>query len=316
MKIPRIVLMGEAMLELSHPKGEGPKLAYGGDVLNTSIYLARLGLLPHIVTALGCDPYSDGLVKDWESEGLQTVHVLRDPDRLPGLYGIQTDNKGERSFYYWRSQSAARNFFNLEDCSKSIALMEDADWLFISGITLSIFTSEEQKKLGAIAEIVRARGGQVVFDPNYRPAGWASREVARNVIEAFVEHATLILATIDDENLLYGRKPSQEHARRWHHMGIKTVVFKCGPGGAIIYEDEQDMQTVPAKVCDQPIDTTGAGDSFNAAFMAMKCFGYSNLVAAQAGNLLASYVIQHPGAIMPRIHMPDLLAEYSSSDKK
>ena len=296
------------MLELSHPAGQGAKLSYGGDVLNTSIYLARLGVLPYFVTALGTDPYSDGLIKDWERECVQTSHILRDPERLPGLYAIQTDHQGERSFHYWRSNSAARNFFNLDGSSKSVAFMKQADWLFMSGITLSIFNTKEREQLALIAQDVKAAGGQVVFDPNYRPAGWPSHEIARNAIEKFSKHATLVLATIDDENLLYGQKPGEEHVARWNDLGIDTVILKCGPRGAIIYERGQSAQSVPVTVCEQPVDTTGAGDSFNAAFMAMKCLGRSNYEAAEAGNHLASHVIRYPGAIMPVANMPDILS--------
>jgi len=294
------------MLELSHPVGQGAKLSYGGDVLNTSIYLARLGVVPNLVTALGTDPYSEGLLKDWERECVQTSYVLRDPERLPGLYAIQTDHQGERSFYYWRSKSAARNFFNLDGYSQSVDFMKEADWLYMSGITLSIFTNDEREQLAEIARSVKARGGHVVFDPNYRPNGWASPEAAREAIEKFAAHTTLMLATIDDENLLYGQMPGEKHAARWHDLGIGAVVLKCGPRGAIIYDKGQLVRRVPVSVCDQPVDTTGAGDSFNAAFIAMKCRGKSTLKAVEAGNLLASHVIRHPGAIMPLTEMPDI----------
>lgn len=308
MSTTRVILMGEGMLELSHPAGQGAKMSYGGDVLNTAVYLARLGVLPHFVTALGNDPYSDGLIKDWERECVQTAHVSRDPNRLPGLYAIQTDHQGERSFYYWRSNSAARNFFNLEASLNSIAFMKEADWFFISGITLSIFNEGERGQLVEIAKAIKARGGQVAFDPNYRPKGWASHEAAKTAIENFASYATMVLATIDDENLLFGQQSGKDHADRWHDHGIKTVILKCGPQGAIIYETGADAIKVPVAVCDQPVDTTGAGDSFNAAFIAMKVRGRSTLEATQAGNTLASQVIRHPGAIMPLTEMPDIFS--------
>ncbi len=292
------------MLELSHPAGEGAKLAYGGDVLNTAIYLARFGLHPHFVSALGTDPYSEGMIKEWERECVQTGHILRDADRLPGLYAIQTDHRGERSFYYWRDNSAARNFFNLDDVDQALTFMEQADWLYLSGITLSIYNDAERAKLCAIAKTAKDNGKQVVFDPNYRPRGGPTHPVAAQAMQDFAVHSTLILATIDDENLLYGQQPGSKHAARWLEMGVETVVLKCGPRGAIIYEPGQASQNVPVTICEQPVDTTGAGDSFNAAFIAAKCLGHSNLIAAQEGNRLASQVIRYPGAIMPAGAMP------------
>lgn len=305
----RIVLMGEAMLELSHPEGQGARLSYGGDVLNTSIYLARLGLRPHFVTALGCDPYSDGMLREWERECVQTGYIPRDPNRLPGLYAIQTDHMGERSFYYWRSESAACNFFNLESCSKSVAFMKSTDWFVISGITLSIFNEGEREQLAAVAKSVKARGGEVIFDPNYRSAGWPDHEAARAALQTFAGHATLILPTLDDENLLYGQMPGEAHAARWHDLGIDTVICKRGPSGAVIYQSGNARVNVAATVCQQPVDTTGAGDSFNAAFIASKWLGHSNEDAAKAGNQLANHVIRYPGAIIPAEGMPDIFPE-------
>jgi len=264
----KIVLIGEAMLELSHPAGESAKLAYGGDILNTSIYLARFGVHPHFVTALGVDPYSDGIIKAFERECVQTGHILKDPQRLPGIYAIQTDHMGERSFYYWRTVSAARNFFNLPGCDAAVDFMHEADILVVSGITLSIYTEPECEQLCAIAKTVRSKGGQVIFDPNYRPAKWADHAAARKAKEAFAKHATTVLTTIDDDNLLYSQMPGKDHAARWFSHGVETVVLKCGAKGAMIYEPGKEGLRAAVDVCEQPVDTTGAGDSFNAAFIA------------------------------------------------
>lgn len=305
---PRVVLIGEAMLELSHPSGEGANLSYGGDILNTSIYLARFGLAPHFVTALGNDPYSEGIIKEFERARVQTAYILKDPNRLPGIYAIQTDQMGERSFYYWRTVSAARNFFNLSGSDGAVAFMKEADLLVVSGITLSIYNDAERKQLSDIAKTVRANGGQVVFDPNYRPAKWVNHEAARAAKEAFAKHATLVLTTIDDDDLLYNQMSGQEHAARWFGLGVETVVLKCGAKGAMIYEPGKARESVAVQVCEQPVDTTGAGDSFNAAFIAAKSKGASNAEAAKAGNALASQVIRHSGAIMPSVNMPELFS--------
>ena len=302
----RIVLLGEAMLELSHPEGVSANLSYGGDMLNTSIYLARFGLHPHFVTALGSDPYSDGILKEFERECVQTSHVLRDPGRLPGIYAIQTDHMGERSFYYWRTVSAARNFFNLPGAEASIDFAQGADILVVSGITLSIFNELERRKLGEIAQTVKAKGGEVVFDPNYRPAKWNSHQAARTAKEEFAKHATTVLTTIDDDNILYSQMPGKDHAARWFSFGVDTVVLKCGAKGAMIYQPETEGLRAAPTLCDRPVDTTGAGDSFNAGFIAGKCKGLSNEAAAIAGNKLASHVIRYSGAIMPAADMPDV----------
>lgn len=97
------VCVGECMLELSRAPEGGDRLGVGGDTFNSAVYLARLGNNAAYLTALGTDPYRDELRDAWAAEGLDLALTLVDPDRLPGLYAIRTDAKGERSFSYWRA---------------------------------------------------------------------------------------------------------------------------------------------------------------------------------------------------------------------
>jgi 2-dehydro-3-deoxygluconokinase len=304
----RIAVIGEALLELTHSPGTGDKLGFGGDTLNTAIYLARLGNAPHFISALGTDPYSDHLLRQWEKECVQVGHVLRHPSRLPGLYAIQTDHAGERSFYYWRENSAARAFFEMERAGQALAFAREADWLYLSGITLSIFDEAGREALGLVAQAVKARGGNVVFDPNYRPRGWRDAEEAQKAIADIGQHVTLALPTIEDENALYGQVGGAAHAARWAGWNVPQIVLKCGSEGAILYGETGDTDgvRVPVEATIKPIDTTGAGDSFNAAFIGACLDGKDVISAARAGNRLAGSVIQHRGAVIPREAMPDL----------
>ncbi|MEL6861238.1 MAG: sugar kinase [Pseudomonadota bacterium] len=302
----RIVIIGEAMLELSDLDGDNVHLAYGGDTLNTAIYLARLGCAPHYVTALGQDGFSDRMRLEWEKEGVRTDHILRHPTRLPGLYAIETDDQGERRFHYWRSESAARAFFDLPDHKHALAFAAKADWLFVSGITLSIFDQAERDALIQTARAVRARGGHVVFDPNYRPKGWASPKAAWSAMKPFAEETSLALPTHDDEDTLHGSATCSAHAERWKALGVSNIILKRGSSGAMIFASDQDPVHVPADSVLVPKDTTGAGDSFNAALIASLVSGRSLEEAVKTANRLAAYVIQHAGAIAPQAGMPSL----------
>ncbi|MEC7933655.1 MAG: PfkB family carbohydrate kinase, partial [Pseudomonadota bacterium] len=116
-----ITVIGEAMLELSRGAGDGWNLRYGGDVINTAVHLARFGDTVRLASALGSDPMSADLRAQWEAEGVDTQLVLAATDRLPGLYAIETDATGERTFHYWRSEAAARRMFALPDSDALIA---------------------------------------------------------------------------------------------------------------------------------------------------------------------------------------------------
>ncbi len=305
-ELPTVAVVGEAMLELSQDAIGHTFLGYGGDTLNTSVYLARLGVQVEFISALGLDPYSDSLLEDWRTEGVGQTFVLRHEHRLPGLYAIRTDAKGERRFFYWRDQSAMRDFFGMDGHLEALAYAARADWLYLSGITLSLFGPEGREKLGQVAASVRAAGGQVVFDPNYRPRGWENAAEAANAFQAIASHVTIALPTLDDENMLHGTLNEEDHAKRWMEAGAGLVALKRGADGVSLYQNNSTPCHIRPEVPLAPLDTTGAGDSFNAAFISALLNGASPSQAAAAGNHLAGRVVMHRGAIMARTEMAGL----------
>ena len=292
----RIAIFGEVMLELSGSDRSSMRLGFGGDTLNTAIYLARLGHVPAYLTALGQDPYSEDMVSSFEREGIDTRHILRHPQRMPGLYAIETDAAGERRFFYWRDRSAARAFFELPGADEAIIDAVAADLLYFTGISLSILDEEGRRRLLGLAAGVRANGGRVAFDPNYRPAGWPQPEDARRLFEALAPSISFLLATDSDEALLFGAADPDIHLRRWLDWGADEAVLKAGANGAYL----PGGANVPVSVPDRIEDTTGAGDSFNAAWLDARLRGETAEAAARAGNRLAAQVIGYRGAIMPR----------------
>src|SRR4051812_47840529 len=135
----KIAAIGECMIELSERRGDQCRIGFGGDTLNTAIYLARLGAPVDYVTALGDDGYSDRMLAAWRAEGVGTAQVLRLPGRLPGLYAIETDAAGERRFYYWRDQAPARALFSLPQTPDLVAALAGYDLIYLSGISLSLY---------------------------------------------------------------------------------------------------------------------------------------------------------------------------------
>lgn len=294
----RVVCFGECMLELSRGSDGAARLAFGGDSLNTAVYLARLGCDTAYATALGRDPWSDELRDAWAEEGLDLRLVLTDPDRVPGLYAIRTDEHGERTFTYWRDRSAARNFFRLDGATDAVAGMMAADLLYLSGITLSLFDEADRATIQVIARAVKARGGRVAFDPNYRPRNWSSADGARKAFAAFAPLVDIALPTFEDEQRLWDDATAEATLARWRAAGATTVVVKQGSDGALVGDAEgiRPVATVPV----QALDTTGAGDSFNAAFLHAFLTGAPAADAARAGHALAGRVITCRGAILPR----------------
>ena len=287
----RIVVVGEGMLELSRD-GAGWRLGHGGDTLNTAIHLARFGSDVAYVTALGSDPFSDQLRKSWADEGMDVSLVLTDPHRHPGLYAISTDDAGERSFTYWRDESAARGLFALPDMPRVATAIEQADVLLFSLISLAILPPEGRAALFDLCRSLRARGGRVVFDTNYRPRLWADADKARSTRAAALELTDIALPTFEDETALCGMQEVATVVERCHAAGVREVVVKLGAAGCVIVGI-----VIPPSMRLAPFDTSGAGDAFNAGYLRARLLGQAPREAALVGHRLAGWVIMQPGAI-------------------
>lgn len=297
----RIYAFGECMVEIARADagGEHWKLGFAGDSYNVATYLQRLHGNVSYLTAIGIDPLSDQMAAWFAAEGIDTSCVLRHPERIPGLYLIQLDSAGERSFQYWRDQSAARAFFACAGASQLLQKVEaDARLLYLSGITLSLFDVDQRRRICRLAEGIQADGGLVAFDTNYRARGWASPASARQAFDEFARHASILLPTFEDDAALYGDATPQASAQRWRGLGVPEVVVKVGPAGALVACGER-CEDVPQKNVVVPLDTTGAGDSFNAAYLAARLRGLDPIQAAEHGHDLAGRVVQAFGAILP-----------------
>ncbi len=292
------------MMELTRVGG-GHRLGFGGDSLNTALYLARLGHHVDFLTGLGADPFSHWMQEQWASEGIGLGLVLRDGQRLPGLYAIETDASGERSFFYWRSDSAARAMFTLDGIDAALDEAAKADLLYLTGITLSLYDEAGRSRLRKIAERVKARGGMVAFDPNYRVRQWCDCASARNAIEEFAKVVSIALPTAADEDALYGEMLPEAIARRWAGFGATETAIKYGSEGCVI-STHAGIASVAACAA-AIVDTTGAGDGFNAAYLDGRLRGLRPQLCGARGNQLAAAVIGQPGAIIDPRHMPSAL---------
>ena len=289
------------MLELSGDQERGFRFGFGGDTLNTAVYLARLGCRVDYVTVLGDDPYSDRMVAAWRAEGIGTDLVRRAAGRLPGLYVIGTDAAGERSFHYWRDRAPARELFDGADARPLVERIAEVDCLFLTGVTLSIYSEGGRGWMLEAMARTRARGGLVAFDSNYRPRGWPDPATAGRWMARALEHVDIALPSLDDEQAIFGDADGAACAAR---TGAPEVVVKQGADGCVIRVDGKTT-LIPCPRVESPVDTTAAGDSFNAAYLAARLGGASPDAAALAGHRLAAAVVGSPGALMPRAAMPE-----------
>ncbi|MDC9597508.1 sugar kinase [Xenorhabdus anantnagensis] len=320
MQVQKIALIGECMIELNGIPFGAMTQNYGGDVLNSAVYLARAGgdmFDVHFVTVMGTDSLSEGMISRWQQEGINTSLVLRDNARQPGLYLIQLDEKGERTFLYWRNNSAARYLLQHADYPLLRQRLQNMDVLYLSGISLAILPENDRQRLLIDLKQLSSDGKVIFFDSNYRPALWENETQARACYQQMYAITDIALVTDDDETSLWGDTSTEESFHRLKRMGVKQAIIKAGERGCFYRDLSGCKATQPIKT--QPvtpvIDTTSAGDAFNAGFIAGRLNGKSIHDAALMGHQLAGRVIQHKGAIIPQAATQGVIARFLKSNE-
>ncbi|TNC73285.1 sugar kinase [Rubellimicrobium roseum] len=299
----RIACLGEAMIELSglDPRAGTLDVGVAGDTLNTAIYMARaLGDRGRVsyLTALGDDAFSDRMAGFMEEEGIDTSAIARLPGRLPGIYSIAVDERGERTFSYWRSEAAARAM--LAPGGIDPETLGDFDLVFLSGITLAILPPEHRMKLIGQCNWLKASGKTVTFDTNYRPRLWESEEAARATFSQMWDATTIALPSRDDEARLHPGEDVPDLFDRLARKGVTEIALKDGAAGPHLWTGGQALPRGAYPPAERVVDTTAAGDSFNAGYLAARLMGQGVEEAAQAAHALAGRVIGVRGAIIPR----------------
>ena len=297
----KIACIGECMIELRQAPGGLFSRGFGGDTLNTAVYLARLGLQVDYITALGDDPLSEEMISAWQAEGVNTARVARVPGKLPGLYMIETDAGGERRFFHWRDSAAARRLMDLPQTSAILNSLAAYHAVYFSAITLSIYSEEGRVRLFGALQRAHQERTRIAFDTNFRARGWPDLDAARAAYASAFAAADIVLASTEDLLPLW---PGESNERLMARIPSKEVVLKLAEQKSIVRFEGAVHEVTADPVTKPVVDTTAAGDSFAAAYVAARLTGADPVAAARAGHHLAGVVVCYPGAIIPREAMP------------
>jgi len=290
------------MVEFAPVRDGHFKRGFAGDTLNTSWYLRQL--LPDAfqisyATRVGTDAISNEFAAFVEGAGIDPDAISRDSERTLGLYTITLEG-AERRFSYWRENSAARRL--ADDPEYLASVFSEAALIYVSGITLAIIGERGRENLAEALKHAKSAGTRVAFDSNIRLRLWPDEVTARAVIEAFLPLSDIALPSFDDEANLWKDSSPEATLKRLQDSGTGEIVVKNGSGSALVYF-EGSTNSVKAKSIRDASDTTAAGDSFNAAYLAARCAGLAPLSACELAHELAGEVVRHPGALVLREHI-------------
>lgn len=301
----RVVCIGECMVEFLRQEDGLWRQGFAGDSLNVA--WALRALLPGAVrvdylTRVGSDGLSQAMVDMFDAAGIGTGWISRDDRRTVGLYTIATDPAGERSFSYWRSDSAARAL--AQDARHLGRALEGADLIYLSGITLAILPPPGRAQL--LAALARHRAGQarVAFDPNFRRRLWSGIEEARQSLAAMAAGADILLPTHEDEMMAFGDADAAATRARYKGLGVPEVIVKDGARPTLWHLAGAEGAS-PVHPARRVVDTTGAGDSFNGAYLAATLAGQPVARAVALAQAVSARVIGERGALLP----PDALRQ-------
>lgn len=305
-----IAVLGEVMIELA-PAGAGLlKTGVAGDTYNTAVMLSQLGADVCYATALGDDNFSTDIRRAMQRHGLTTSAVLTLKAQQPGLYCISNSADGERSFSYWRQQSAARQAFQsevlFEQLLQAINHCTDIYW---SGITLSLMSDGVLSRWLQFLQQLRNRGGRVYFDTNFRAALWQGRTGKLISYQAALLHCDYFLPSLEDCQSIWECESLTQALDQ-----LQSLLPVSGPAPVVCLTAQQQVfwleggtiKEFSLKFSEQMLDATGAGDAFSGALIAAIQQGIAAPQAVPIAHQAASVVVQHQGAILPDSVWPQL----------
>ncbi len=292
-----IVALGEAMVEFNQTPGQAPDeppmylQGFGGDTSNAAIAAARAGARVAYLSRLGNDRWGERLMDLWQRENVGTTTVLRDPQAPTGMYFVSHDAQGHHFSFFRKGSAASR----MTPEALPASPIRQARALHLSGISLAISDSARDTCHAAIA-LAREAGRLVTFDTNLRLKLWPI-DRARAVMNDVIARCDICLPSLDDVAAITGLTDPDALVDHCLRLGAKVVALKMGDQGALVADAQQRHRIAPHPC--QPVDATGAGDTFGGAFVYRYLQGDSLAQAGRYAAAAAALSTQGYGAVAP-----------------
>jgi len=298
----KVAFLGECMIEFSRAKDGLYRQSCAGDTFNSAAYMARQfspDIAVSYITGLGEDIWSQRIRDTLKAENIDDDGVITVAGKSPGLYVIENDSTGERFFQYWRNDSAAKTMFKDFSAEALAKRLERFDLVYFSGISLAIL---DQTQRDVFFDAVSSLKGivQFAFDPNFRSELWPDHSVCSYAFDRTAQLVNFALVTLDDHRALWPETNLDTVGQHWLDAGVEEVIVKNGSEQCLILTDS-DRLSVPPQSSLQPLDTTGAGDSFAAGYLGMRLLGANPQTSARLAHDVAAQVIMHSGGVIDKL---------------
>jgi len=300
---PSIVSLGEPLIEFNRPKeGDGRTWlqGFGGDSQNVAIAASRQGATAGYLTSLGQDWMGDAFLDLWKSEGLDASRVGRHPTAPTGVSFVTHSAAGHK-FDYLRKNSAA-SLMTPETLAKDY--IAGAKFFHLSAIGQAI-SETARATCDAAIDAAKAAGVKVSYDTNLRLRLW-DLETARRKIDETLARCDIALPSLDDSQQLTGLTEAEAIADHYLKLGAPMVALKMGAEGSLIVTASKRYRLPAHRVT--AVDATGAGDTFDGAFLARLLEGDDPETAGRYANVAAALSTTGYGAVTPIPRKADVLA--------
>ncbi len=269
---------------------------FGGAPMNTIVGASRLGLKTGAVAAVGDDPFGEYLVNVLRENNVDTSRIVVKRDARTTISFVVNDpSSGERTFIFYRSPW-------VEGAADSLLTPQDIDYDYLSSteiLHVSGFSLSQNPSRDTILDAVRYAGRsgvKVSFDPTLRVDVWRSEETIREVYYKMLRLSDILVLSRDEASFIFGTDDYLEVADKALKFGLDIVGVKLGSEGCFLKSRDGKEIFEPAfKV--KAIDTTGAGDGWNAGLFFGLCTGLNLEVAVKVANAVGALVVTRRGAI-------------------
>ena len=295
MKI-NVCSIGEAMIEISNIKNSFYNQSFAGDTLNFCNYLDKKKLNAFFLSAIGKSEINQSLLDFVKSKNISTKYIKQINQFEIGLYLIKNKDNGEKQFFYWRDESAAKQYFNNIDFLNLYKELKNFDYIYFSGITLSIIHISKLNNFIKLLKLLKSKKIKIVFDFNIRPSRWNKKNL--NIfLDSVLKFVDICFLSGEDMNYWKNKNNIKSYEQIVRKYKLKHSIFRKNAKFTYVFLNKT-RYVFKNKLLKTVVDTSGAGDGFNAAYLSNFIVNNDPVLALKAGSSLGSKIVMKKGAIV------------------